>query len=84
MPADSNFKHIFDKKKAALAFCRIMSRCFKVEAMLSTADKNKDNTINYCEFRVRLTYQHNEKRNVVPFKKLRSMPCVLITPKRGL
>ena len=37
----------------AMTFCLIMSRCIKVEAMLSTADKNKDNTINYCEFRVR-------------------------------
>ena len=45
----------------AMAFCLIMSRCIKVEAMLSTADKNKDNTINYCEFRVRPALEIKQK-----------------------
>ena len=45
--------NVFGTTIQAMAFCLIMSRCIKVEAMLSTADKNKDNTINYCEFRVR-------------------------------
>ena len=54
-----------DTNWPAVDFCPIMSRCFKIEAMLSTADKNKDNTINYCEFRVRPTFEIAQKMGLM-------------------